>query len=380
MKYLQALSAAPLRPGPALLFGVSLLAMASPGRADEPATRYGSVTQRGVGVEGGFTASALHANDFHLADEALLSFDLVATLPAGRGQWTLYVEASSSVKSDAVSSRVAEANADAATAVDGDDRGRLQVSELHYSLPLGGDRMILGLLNPAGFLDASEIANDESNQFLAASFVNNPTIAFPDYTLGAAYHHDAQGGIPGYTLLLASSHGLADNAGRSYAELVAVDADGKGLFAAVELYWLRGATILRLGLWQRSDAQARLSGSGEESNYGLYGVADGSLGQGRWNLRLGLANDAVSEAANFAAVALEQPLAGHTLGLGLAHTGASNRLGPEGGDRLHAETYLRIDLNDALHLTPSLQFIRHGGLDQSARALWLAALRASYAF
>jgi|GEM_PF-3004560 hypothetical protein len=41
-----------------------------------------------------------------------------------------------------------------------------------------------------GLLDANEIAADEYTQFLGTSFVNNPSIQYPSFALGANYQID----------------------------------------------------------------------------------------------------------------------------------------------------------------------------------------------
>lgn len=92
-----------------------------------------------------------------------------------------------------------EVNGDAGSALNGNGDGRLQISELRYALPVRDfGTLSFGLLDPTAFLDTtshanptagpdfSGIANDETTQFLGNSFVNNPVVEFPDYTLGAA--------------------------------------------------------------------------------------------------------------------------------------------------------------------------------------------------
>jgi len=240
------------------------------------------------------------------------------------------------------------------------------------------------LLDPTGFLDASALANDETSQFLGSDFVNNPTIEFPDYTLGGAYHHEAVGSVPGYTLLLTSSYGLADNSNRSYSALLDLDATSKGVFVAGEIYWELSAATPRLGLWSRTDEHAKLNGEADtQDNYGIYTTADFSLGRAQCNLRLGLADEAVSEAANFIALALEYPLAGRPLGIALGRTGTSSEL-EDGRDGYHAEVYVRFELNDSMHLTPSVQYIENRGpaddSESHTHQTLLVGLRATYGF
>jgi len=71
--------------------------------------------------------------------------------------------------------------------------------------------LTVGLLDPSGYLDRRRITNDENVQFLGASFVNNPTIEFPDYTLGLVYERPGNAGGPQINAVLTSSNGLIDN-------------------------------------------------------------------------------------------------------------------------------------------------------------------------
>ncbi len=192
--------------------------------ADEVDERHGAVHEdaaRGVEFEGGFTATAQHADDSAVDDELFGSLDLVATVPAGPGEIVMYVEGNSTPRKNGVASVIGEANGDAGSALDEDDNGRLQVSELHYTQGVGPGKITLGLLDVTGFLDTNAVANDETTQFLGASFVTNPTIEFPDYTLGGAYHQELAEDTS-LSFVLTSSNGLGDNPERSYSELTDV--------------------------------------------------------------------------------------------------------------------------------------------------------------
>jgi hypothetical protein len=353
--------------------------------ADEPDTRHGAVEDghKDLSFEGGITLTGQHASDGRIDAELSASLDLVATLPMGPGLWTLYVEGNTTPRNNGVSSILGEVNTDIGSALDEDGSGRLQVSELHYAFSLASGELVAGLIDASSFLDASEVANDETAQFLGAGFVNNPTIEFPDYSLGAAWHYDATADHPGLTLLLASSHGLADNDGK-YGQLFDLGDDGKGAFAAAEAYGYFGWGIWRLGAWSNTADHTRLDGSSDqENNWGLYGVADGGFGETRWNLRLGWADASVSESGDFIAITLEQPAGPATLGAGIARTGASSNL-TGGDDSLQAELYARFELTGGVQITPDLQWIRNSGLDGSGsshdRSIWVAGVRAGYTF
>lgn len=363
---------------------LGLLCSSIVAQADEPALRHGAVFENGAAVKGALTATVQRASGQAIDSEALTSFDLAVTSPTANGRWLFYVEGSTTPAADGVSTNLVEANADAGSALDRDDKGRLQVSEVNYRWRWSGNTLTLGLVDATGYLDFSRVANDETTQFLGTGFVNNPTIRFPDYTLGAALHHSYKGQrLPGFTLFVGSSHGLADNPERSYAELIEVNNDEKGIFAGTEVYWQRSITTLRVGAWQNSGEFARLDGSAETtSDHGVYAVADVALGDALLNLRLGCANADVSEAAEFMALAVEYPLGAVPAGLGVARTQAADSLDDAWDDRDQAEFYLRFTPHQNLHISPSLQYIRHSGLqvDATSEDHWVTSLRAGYSF
>jgi len=317
-------------------------------------------------VESGLTATLLGADGGRVRHEVLASFDWLAQAPMGPGILTVYLEGGTTPSAGRISGLIPEANADAGTALDTDGEGRLQVSEAHYSVPLGRGKFTAGLLDVTGFLDTSAVANDENSQFLGASFVNNPTIGFPDYTLGAAYRVETGDNQPGYALVLTRSHGSADNEA-SYSETLNMADRDKGVFAAAETSWSLDELLVTFGVWLNSGDHARLDGgSRTENNYGLYAVLDGPLGTGRYNLRAGLANDNVSEAAGFIAAAYEHPFT-HSVtgGAGLAHIEGPDKLAGDTGDTLQSEFYLRWDVNEHVQLSPIMQYVKHPGFDAS---------------
>ena len=158
----------------------------------EDNVRHGTIPGRtpALAVNSGTIVTLQDASDSRIYNEGLASVDIVATLRTGNGRWLLYVEGETSPRSQGVSSLLPEANQDAGTAVDRDDNGRLQVSELNYLWNLGESALAMGLLNPAGPVDNSDVANNEASEFLAKTLVNNPTIAFPDYALGMVYFYE----------------------------------------------------------------------------------------------------------------------------------------------------------------------------------------------
>jgi len=359
--------------------------LALPALADVPVQRYGVISDvEGVQVEGGITMTAQTTSDARIEDEGLASFDLVAKIPNGKGQWTAYIEGNVSPRLNGVFSVLPEANGDAGTALDRDGKGRLQVSELHYSRWIGSNFLTAGLIDPV-CIDYSVVANDETSQFLNTSFINNPTIAFPDYSLGACLHTELYQSRFGFNLVLSGSNGLGDNPNASYSELVDVGAEGKGVFVGTEMYLQLSSSVWRLGLWKRTADEDYLDGSGNIGhNYGAYLTTDHAIGDILINVRLGMANDEISEAASFAGVALEMPLHGHTFGVAVAQTGVSDNAGSGKGDTRQAEAYLRFTLADDIHITPSVQWIENGNFDNTGtkfdKNVMVYSARATYVF
>ena len=334
--------------------------------------RHGSVamSSQPIAVEGGYTAVLQVADDKNIDTELVGSFDWVTILPTAKGEWLMYVEGNTSPRNEGVVNQLGEANADAGSALDRDGKGRFQVSVLHYIHQLHDALFVSGLLDVSSVLDSSEVANDETAQFLSGPLVHNSTIAFPDYSLGAVYNRET-GADSGYTFALTSSHGLADNPKASYAQLVDVTDDGKGVFFAAEGQWPLAGNKFHVGAWVNTADHMRLDGSaGSENNYGLYLSVDGHSAAGQWNVRAGLANEKVSQASRFLSAALERPLGKATMGLGIAYTGlSSDDITPELDDMVLAEAYLRFEARENMSVTPSIQWIENSGFDASGNTI-----------
>ena len=372
-----------------VLFCMSLLgaSLQMAHAAEEDAMRHGAIPVQAdvMAIAAGTTVTLQHASDPRSKSELLGSVDIVAILPTGNGQWLLYVEGNTSPRQQGVSTLLPEANQDAAAAVDRDNKGRLQVSSLNYLWYQGKNALLVGLLNPTGPIDNSDTANNETSQFLARTLVNNPTIPFPDYTLGLVYFYKPEYRQLDMTFLLTSSNGLADNPNRSYAELVDVTAPNKGVFAVTEVVRRTDRHTWRMGVWLQTADNAYLDGSGKSAdNYGIYLNSDHQLGQHRLNVRLGLANPKVSEAAGFIGLAVDHPLGKNRAGVGYTHTFVSDQAGAGKADRSQYEIYLRINLAANFSVTPSLQRIQNSDFDSSGTAIDsdanVISVRTSYNF
>ncbi len=72
---------------------------------------------------------------------------------------------------------------------DADNDNEVHLTEVWYEQGACHDRLALtfGKLDPTVFFDTNEAANDETTQFLGRIFRNNPTVEFPDNTLGVRF-------------------------------------------------------------------------------------------------------------------------------------------------------------------------------------------------
>jgi hypothetical protein len=291
---------------------------------------------------------------------------MVSSIKKGENEWHIYVEGNTSPSLNGTSTILGETNNDAGTATDRDNKGHLQISELHYSLPFQNERFSAGLISLAGTLDASNIASDETTQFLSTSLVNNPTIEFPDYAIGAVINYESGSGV-GLTVLISSSHGLSDNPNKSYSELVDLNAPGKGMFFATELHFHQWDIDIRTGIWSNTSDHNYLDGAGKKkSNSGFYMSIDGPIANGQWNTRLWIADKEVSQGEQFISFAFEYPFLSTTLGIGVTETYISNKGKTTQQDNIkQAEIYFHYNINNQLQISPSLQLLNNSNFDNS---------------
>lgn len=309
-------------------------------------------------VTGNVVITRQTTNESHIQNETAGSADLVVQRQYGSGNWLAHIEASSTPRSNGVSAILPEANADVGSALDEDNDGRLQLSELYYTHYFSGDRTLsAGLLDVSGFFEQSRIASDETTQFLGAFFTGNPTIEFPDYALGIVY----EAGLSHDVVLraaLANSDGLADNPERSYSQLLSVD-DGEGVFAIASASWEARSWLLRAGAWLHTAGHQTLDmTSNDKNNYGAYMLAGYTQGRHSANIRLGMANPDVSQAVAFVSAAYRYEHGPYTAGAGIGRAFLSSQEPSTAlDDTDQYELFLRYTLRQGLFLTGDVQRI-----------------------
>lgn len=307
--------------------------------------------------------------------------DLFADVNLGRLIVHAYVEANTTPRRSGVSRRIPAANMDAGTALGASGRGRVQLSELRIDWPIT-DRATwhAGLMDLTGYLDVSRISNDENLFFLGQPFVNNPTIIFPDYTLGTTLEL----GMPALprgriALSLSSSHGLGDNPNVSYGELFDLSQDGKGVFAAGRMRWEADRWVGALGGWASTGGRRETASTLRAlPTRGVYSVVGCSSGTHSLNARVGVAtgND---DTETFLGLTYLGTLRSTALGIGVARTPVL----PSFVDRRtgHAELFLRRSIVNVLYLTTSIQWLSEAVLPEGdGEGTWILGFRISAAF
>lgn len=343
-----------------LLLGLVLVIFTTPIAAEESRWR----------ISGGLTSTLQSTSIAEVDPEVLTSFDLVIQRLLGPGDLRVYFEGNTTPRANGVSSFLPESNADAGSALNKDGKGRVQISELAYHHVFNTTHEItLGLIDITGYFDHSRIASDENTQFLGASFVQNPTIDFPDYTLGGVYEYTPNEAVA-VRFGLTSSNGLADNPDLSYSQLLDIGEHERGIFAIGAVAWKKGRWLVRTGLWTNTASHEALDGTrGDMLNLGAFAMGGFQSSFGTLNTRLGIANNDVSRAAEYIGITYQKRQGPVVFGLGLGETFVSRRdPRPDAANTLHIEGYTRWDLSKILIVTGNIQHLNNANLDGSVNS------------
>ncbi|WDE04364.1 hypothetical protein SG34_023970 [Thalassomonas viridans] len=334
-------------------------------------------------IQLGLTSSFQGTNKAGVSSEALYSLDLELEHHFDDFGLFLWLEHSSDPKVNGVSVNFENANSDAGTTSgkvrDGRTTGRSQFSAFYLfgdADALGEPGWQLGLMEVSTLIDSSQVANDETSQFLSAGLVNNGTIAFPDYALSGRLQNLNAFDNLGYRLVLSSAAGIAENDG-NYADLFSLKPGSKGVFAAAELVHSGYSHQAGLGYWKNSadDVQA----------YGVYLSLDYLSAYGDINMRYGQASSLLDSAlepdaawpSQFFSLSFETKintgaLNPGVLGYGMSFTrfdGAHQDINREW------EVYYRLPLYKNIYLTPSIQRRNLVAEDKASQNYWLPTIR-----
>lgn len=290
--------------------------------------------------------------------ETLYSIDLETTIHQDQHSVFIWLEHNRNQPADGVSAWLENTNEDAGTTLDGDDTSRTQLSSLYwrYRFAEQQSEVMVGLAEVSMLLDTNEIANDEVGQFLAAGFVNNPSIDFPDYAPAIRYQGTIPKGDWQWRALLSNAKGLADNQG-NYADTFAQIDGSEGVFIALEgQKKLANDTLLTLGSWHNSDTK----------RYGTYGAWYTQRGAFKLHGRLSQSvsyehteDNFDSDKSHFASAVAQYQYQDFVFASGLSYLSNQSRDNDSTITRM-AECYVQYHWSENLHTTLSHQW--HDGV------------------
>lgn len=172
------------------IFSVVGLMVLSPAyaaeKAPEPPEITGGITLIGQKIKSD------HPNQATMGDfGSTLSVDLNFEKKVGDGKvtvWLMHAEGFTPVPEVATNTDYEGASGRPGSSEFKDGFSDTRIAEAKYELPVTDNLTItVGKLSPQGYFDANNAANDQTRQFLAGVFVNNPAIPFPGHMATHAY-------------------------------------------------------------------------------------------------------------------------------------------------------------------------------------------------
>jgi len=264
------------------------------------------------------------------------------------------------------------------------------VKELYYHGPVFSDNLTLmvGKIDFTGVFDASAYADCECTQFSNAAFVDDPTIPFPQYSLGAVLTYDL---TDSWYIMGGIADAQADSRETGfrtafYDEDYFFYALETGITA--ELDSANGAMpgAYRIGLWNDPQPKANTdlgdAGKSYRDDVGVYTSCDQMLykenahtedsqGLGTF-FRYGYADDKRNDITGFWSVGFQyqglfEGRDDDVLALGFARGGFSDKASTTYTDDYESvfELYYSAAVSPWLHISPSIQYVTNPGGDKT---------------
>jgi porin len=278
----------------------------------------------------------------------------------------------------------------------------MDVKQLFYEGPIFGDNLTLmiGKIDFTGVFDCSAYADDECTQFLNAAFVDDPTIPFPQYSLGAVLTYDL---TDSWYLMGGIADAQADSRETGFRTTFHKE---DYFFYALETgvtSQLNSANgpmpgTYRVGLWYDPQPKANSDGSKNyRDDLGLYLSCDQMLikenadtedsqGLGAF-LRYGYASGKRNDIANFWSVGFQYQglLDGRdndVLGIGFAQGVFSDSADTTYTDDYEnaLELYYSAAVTPWLNISPSIQYIANPGGGSTTSDAVVLGVRAQIKF
>ena len=276
----------------------------------------------------------------------------------------------------------------------------MDVKQLFYEGPIFGSNLTLmiGKIDFTGVFDSSAYADDECTQFLNAAFVDDPTIPFPQYSLGAVLTYDL-------TDSLYLMGGIADAQADSRETGFRTTFHDEDYFFYIfetgitpQLSSARGSLqgAYRAGLWYDPRDKEKFSdGKIRRDDTGFYLSCDQMLyrendkddqGLGLFG-RYGWASSKVNEVTNFWSAGFQyqgllEDRDDDVLGFGFAQGIFSDKASSTYTDDYENafELYYNALITPWLNISPSIQFIANPGGDRTASDAVALGVRAQIRF
>lgn len=335
--------------------------------------------------DGDINAIAQTSDDANLDASTEISADLFLHYKKSSWQVNLHIEGNITPASQSVTANLPESNADAFSVTDQYDNGRIQFSEMYvdyYSKQGTMQQLSFGLMDATAYFDTNAVMNDENTQFIAAPLGNNPTIEFPDYTLGATAILNFGLKPNTQTLIgLFSGEGLADDAQHNYSETFKVDPNKKGLFVITETQLVETTSHhVSGGVWLHSGDHTDINHPNKTdlNNYGAYLTGDHTMGENTLALRLGYSRPEVNDLNKFVGLGIEHQYNAKWTTAAAASFQFASSEAKQTDDTQAYEVYARYQPGQPeFYITPSIQYLTKTALNKD---VLVGNLRLSYIF
>lgn len=271
----------------------------------------------------------------------------------------------------------------------------LDIVELFYDVSLADSLgLTVGKIDFSGFFDASAYANDEASQFLNGALVNNPTIPFPDYSLGVILTYNLS---DNWYLTGGVADAQAD--GRETGFNTAFHDEDyffyileTGVTTAKESANGDLEGVYRFGVWNDPQPKAHSDATKEyRDDIGFYASADQMLSKENNDpedtqglgvfFRYGYAEDKRNDMEHFYSFGAQyqgliEGRDNDVLGMGFANGQFSDKASTTYTKDHEGviEAYYSIEVSETIHLTPDVQYVINSGGVNTSDAL-LAGLR-----
>ena len=280
------------------------------------------------------------------------------------------------------------------------------VKQLYYEGPIFGDNLTLmiGKIDFTGVFDTSAYADDECTQFLNAAFVDNPTIPFPQYSLGLVLTYDL---TDSWYVMGGIADAQADSRETGFRTTFH---DEDYFFYALEtgitpeLNSANGAMpgAYRVGMWVDGQDKARFSnGKNYRDDIGIYLSCDQMLARENANpedsqglgafFRYGYANSDLNPIGNFWSIGMQYQglLEGRdddVVAIGFAQGIFSDYVGANDGEDYTEnhenalEIYYSAQVTPWLAVSPSIQYIANPGGNKTTSDAVVLGVRVQVSF